>query len=377
VREVRVLIASSVDGIRLGSSGPFRARWAGGNIVHYGANEQVELLADGRGAFRVGQQFHELREIEIVSLSTDPISVSDLSDGAWSEGLTYPGWLRLTPNDAGLWDVINHVEIETYVPCVVAGEVWPTFDRETLRIQAILARTFVLYQMLRRNTDPYDVRATQGSQVYRGLRDDVLGRAAQETSQSTRGIVCSWDDQGTDRLFCTYYSAVCGGMSQPAAVFGPEGAVKPLSGFIRCDYCRIAPAESFRWGPVGLDRDDVLSRLASRFAEAASLGRIEAVTANKDNATGRLTEIRLEGTGGRFLTLQAERFRLALGGNRMRSTACNLRLAGPDLVIENGRGFGHGLGLCQWGAEGQVRQGKRAGEIIRYYYPGAKLTRVY
>jgi len=47
------------------------------------------------------------------------------------------------------------------------------------------------------------------------------------------------------------------------------------------------------------------------------------------------------------------------------------------VIFEDGHGFGHGLGLCQWGMQGQALEGKRAGEILRYYYPGSKLTRAY
>ena len=61
----------------------------------------------------------------------------------------------------------------------------------------------------------------------------------------------------------------------------------------------------------------------------------------------------------------------------MRSTHCDIRIGEDEVVFENGRGFGHGLGLCQWGGEGQAREGRSAAEIIRFYYPGAKLSRAY
>jgi stage II sporulation protein D len=61
----------------------------------------------------------------------------------------------------------------------------------------------------------------------------------------------------------------------------------------------------------------------------------------------------------------------------MRSTDCTLTDAGAELLLEDGRGFGHGLGMCQWGAEGQARAGRRAGKVLLHYYPGAQLVRAY
>ena len=92
---------------------------------------------------------------------------------------------------------------------------------------------------------------------------------------------------------------------------------------------------------------------------------------------GRSTRIRITGDSGEAHEMSAENFRLAVGANHVRSTDCVIRMTESDLVFENGRGYGHGLGLCQWGAQGQALDGKSAAEILRYYYPGAKLTRVY
>jgi stage II sporulation protein D len=87
--------------------------------------------------------------------------------------------------------------------------------------------------------------------------------------------------------------------------------------------------------------------------------------------------LRITGSSGQEHDILAERFRLAIGSRIVRSTDCDIRVLKDEVVFENGRGFGHGLGLCQWGAQGQALEGKRAGEILRFYYPGSRLTRVY
>jgi stage II sporulation protein D len=290
---------------------------------------------------------------------------------------TYPGSIRVLRTDDGRLNVVNHVDIERYVACVVAGEVWPSFHDETFRVQAVVSRTFVLYQMTQNENTGFDVTSTQGSQVYRGVRVDRTGQRAAEAAEYTRGIVCTWKDRGTDRLFCTYYASACGGSTQSAAIFGPAGDVPPLAGGVRCDDCRIAPQDAYRWGPLRIPLDEVYARLTARSPEWESLGGLVGVEGLKAAPDGRWITLRLIGSGGGAYEISAERFRLALGGSLMRSAACQVRVSGSELVLENGRGFGHGLGLCQWGAEGQAREGRRATEILRYYYPGSKLLRAY
>jgi len=178
-------------------------------------------------------------------------------------------------------------------------------------------------------------------------------------------------------LFCTYYSAACGGMSQSAAIFDRQNYVAPLSGGVRCDFCRIAPGGTYRWGPVRIAREKVRLRLVSAYPKLASLGPIRNIKVIERTPAGRPVRLRIAGASGKSHDILAERFRLALGGSEVRSTDFTIHVTKRDVVFENGRGFGHGLGLCQWGMQGQALQGKLAGEILRYYYPGSRLTRVY
>jgi len=292
-------------------------------------------------------------------------------------GLTdYPGRLHVIV-ESGLLSVINEVPVERYVACVVANEVWPDFAVEAFRTQAIVTRTYVLYHMLRRPDATYDVAATQGSQVYRGIRADAVGRRAAEAAEYTRGLVCTYRDNGRDRLFCSYYSAVCGGMSQSAAKLGAEGDIAPLAGGVRCDYCRIAPGQAYRWGPVRIGSGEVLAKLIARYPEFAGLGEITAVTPVESTPTGRAVTLRITGSSGGSRELLAERFRLAVGPNTVRSTDCKIQVSEGEVIFEDGKGFGHGLGLCQWGMQGQALKGRSAAEILRYYYPGSRLARVY
>ena len=406
IRDVRVLLGVAVDRVRLRADGPVTLSdgrtllpagsaptplsvganvgtlaedgviaWHNGGKVLVGDDSPNPPKADDR--WGVKSTGTSTTRITLRPSEGDAIRLSLDHDGQWSAEVAYPGVIHLTAGDAGGLEVVNELDLERYVGCVVANEVWPTFDDEAFRAQAIVSRSFVLYQMSRRPNAPFDVSATQGSQVYRGIRADVVGRRAVEAAEYTRGIVCTWRDRDEDRLFCTYYSAACGGMSQSAALLGPEGDAPPLRGGVKCDYCKIAPADTYRWGPVRIAADEVLSRLIERYPDLASLGGVTAIAPLEQTPSGRLISLRITGENGANHDMLAERFRLAVGPTVIRSTDCRIRVKDGEMIFENGKGYGHGLGLCQWGMQGQAQAGKHAAEILRFYYPNAKLTRAY
>jgi stage II sporulation protein D len=121
----------------------------------------------------------------------------------------------------------------------------------------------------------------------------------------------------------------------------------------------------------------VFQRLVARYPDFAALVAIQDIEISQRESGGRPTRFRLIGATGEFRELSAENFRLALGSRTMPSTACDITMTPTELHIENGCGSGHGLGLCQWGMEGQAREGHSPADILRFYYPGSRLTRVY
>jgi stage II sporulation protein D len=121
----------------------------------------------------------------------------------------------------------------------------------------------------------------------------------------------------------------------------------------------------------------LLERFAERVPSMKAWDRLASVVVSEETPHGRIGNVVLTSSTGERVTVAGERFRLAVGSRVMRSTDCDLRDDGEKVVFAEGRGFGHGVGLCQWGMEGQAREGRRAGEILRYYYPGSRLVRAY
>lgn len=379
LRKLRVLVAKRVNHVRVQASSPLIFYDRDHTLLQKNLTSQaVTIKPLDKDQLRIGLGQSVSWEVMVEAEGGKGVTLH-LSDSSnpFAEGRTYPGSLRVVVREDQRLDVINEVDVETYVGCVVAGEVWPNFEREALRAQAIAARTFVLFQMQRRNLFTYDVVATQGAQVYTGLRGDTISRRAAQATLDTQGLALTWKHDGQEQLFSAYYSAVCGGVSQSASIFGQDDDIKPLSGGVKCTYCKIAPGDTYRWGPVRMPLSQIGVDVKGLLKDSPSPGSLKNVRAIEQTEHGRVVRVRLDYEGGETRDLLAERFRLAVNGNLIKSTDFQLSVKRRHLIFENGKGFGHGLGLCQWGMQGQALEGRRAGEILRYYYPGSKITRVY
>ena len=133
---------------------------------------------------------------------------------------------------------------------------------------------------------------------------------------------------------------------------------------------------------VQFDRGAVTIAVQKKYPQLKGLGDIANISAVKESNYpdfSRITMVKLTGTNGRSDFLRAEDLRLSIdpAGNRIRSVACKVAIVENKIAFLAGRGFGHGVGMCQCGAQGLAMQGKTAGEILSYYYPGSKLVKAY
>jgi stage II sporulation protein D len=119
-----------------------------------------------------------------------------------------------------------------------------------------------------------------------------------------------------------------------------------------------------------------MKRLSSRYPSIARLGKLDSVKLLAETREGRMLKVLIVGADGGNETLLAEDFRLSLGGREIRSTRCRMYDDGDGIVFYDGYGFGHGMGLCQYGANGMAKQGRGYRDILRHYYPGAVIRKI-
>jgi stage II sporulation protein D len=304
---------------------------------------------------------------------------------------SYRGKLKLIVNRNGsAFDVLNLVPLEPYLAGVVGEEMPSYWEPQALRAQAIAARTYCLYIKNRFGVNRnFDVSRTQASQVYGGIASEST--QVWDAVNSTYGKVLvvgstqAGRNPGADLLgrglFPTYFSSVCGGhTSNSQNVFGDS--FTPLKG-VPCPHCKdVARLGLFFWPMAQFSRKTVTDQLAARYPKLKALGEIREIVVADQVDYGqfsRLTKIKLVGATGKTDTLRAEDLRLGIdsSGRKIKSTICQIVPWGDGWAFLSGRGWGHGVGMCQCGAEGMARQGRSAEEILRHYYPGAQIVSIY
>jgi stage II sporulation protein D len=119
-----------------------------------------------------------------------------------------------------------------------------------------------------------------------------------------------------------------------------------------------------------------------KYPKLKASGEIKDITSAKQSNYGdfsRLTLVKLMGSAGKSNFLRAEDLRLTIDptGNRLKSAICKIISMGDKWAFLAGRGYGHGVGMCQCGAQGMARKGKTTEQVLSYYYPGSKVIRVY
>ncbi|AQQ71960.1 hypothetical protein SMSP2_02339 [Limihaloglobus sulfuriphilus] len=295
-------------------------------------------------------------------------------------GRSYRGSLRLRSDD-GSFSVINTLQIESYLAGVISAEMPAHWPLEALRAQTIAARSYCLFIKHRFGSNRrWDVRATQANQVYRGIAAER--RRCWQAVETTVGMVLtSPDSRHPDLIFPAYFSSVCGGHTENSrSVFGDSYA--PLQG-VECPGCvNTAPDKYLNWQGFTISKKEAYQILKKRYPTLERLGsltRVEVIERSSYAAFERILRIRLHGENGTSDTLRGEDFRLSIDPTGMKLKSCGCRLIDKKdhIVITNGRGFGHGIGLCQYGSLYLARKGLAGEDILYHYYPDSEMIKLY
>ena len=275
--------------------------------------------------------------------------------------------------------ILARLPIEEYLYGVVAGEVPTSWPIEALRAQAVASRSFAYFEMRNRKNEEYDVHASTRSQVWRPTM--AVEPPVRSAVDSTRGIVVT----EKNALIKTFFHSECGGFTADARWVFTKTPILALSG-VRCPRCSDRANKPTSWS-VAYTRQEITDRLraAGLFKRGGTIRMIQALD-HEGNPMGRrlgrvvTVEITLAGGSGSALRIPANDFRLAMGADRnnISSTYMTIDGGGEPRVTFSGFGWGHGVGLCQYGAA-------YAAEKLRYdfldilalYYPGFKPVRLW
>lgn len=268
------------------------------------------------------------------------------------DGKAYRGTIGVKKDGKGGLDIVNVLPVETYLYGVVPQEMSSGWPLEALKAQAVVARTFALYQREKNRDHPYDVSATTSSQVYGGL--DAETPKAVKAVDETKGQVLFHEG----RLILAYYHANSGGVTEDAKNVWTTDV--PYLKSIRDDYS--AQATSGHWS-YSLSLDDLARALSGK---GLAVGSIRDLVPVAVSPSGRIVKLKVLHSRGETL-LRCNDFRIKVDPRQLKSALFVMDKEGNRIRFE-GKGYGHGVGLSQWGAYEMARQGFSYRDILTYYY---------
>lgn len=339
---IRVAIVQNAESVALSAPSGLIVKAPNDNVV---ANGRITVAAGASGLVVDGQR-----------LRSDRIEIRGRNGDITVNNLTVAGRVTIKRQNGKLI-AINEVALEDYVKGVVPSEMNPSWSFEALKAQAMAARTYALYKIRQNGKKDFDVVASTKDQVYKGRAgaDGPAGRATDET----RGQVLVFQDEP---ILAAFFSTAAGPTEDALNVWSVD---LPYLKGVECPFDMNSPY--FQW------RTDVwLPLLEQRLREEGfPVGVIASLSPAAYTKAGRVSHVRILHSDGE-LHVKGEDLRRVLGYTVLASTQFDFEVVGFQVQF-TGRGAGHGVGLCQWGAKELAEKGYSAEAIVRYYYPGTEI----
>ncbi|MGZ3707273.1 MAG: SpoIID/LytB domain-containing protein [Bdellovibrionota bacterium] len=328
----------------------------------------------------------------------EPVTIASAAGFVNVRGQPYRDEIRVW-SVGSLCEVVNEIDIEKYLEGIVNNEFSTKWSEQAIAAQVIAARTYAAYQMRKVRADSpgahFDVDSSVKDQVYDGSqKEDARGA---RSVASTRGMVLTVGGAKDPVPMKAFYHSTCGGLTElPENVWGVHypGFKHPVV----CRFCASSPR--FTWN-LDFSARELADQLMSgarasgpprgwpaTWMEDLQRGRLQDIRVSRKDVGGRVTEVATlwevpeNGRARRVveLTLSGSRLREWLGATRVRSTAFTVSprwsILGSRWRLD-GKGNGHGVGMCQWGAKIMGDQGYKTADILKYYYPDAAIRKLW
>ncbi len=337
---LRIAIENQVSQVKVGSSTRAIVRDSSGRTLGE-IPGMTAYMANSSGS-GVALQNWQANQIYIQPTGDGYVFIGD----RW-----YRGGISLVRTDGGL-TAVNNVNLEHYLYSVIGAEMSPNWPLEALKAQAVAARSYALYQRERGNNPTYDLGDTQGWQVYKGLESEATSTYA--AVDATAGQVMVYNG----KIIEAFFHSSSGGHTENVEEVWTEA--RPYLRGVP-DYDRGAPV--YEWSTsVSVSQ---LSNLIS------GVGNIVSMQPEKTTKTGRVITMKVIGDSGQRV-IGGEQIQRLLG---LKSTRFSIQKANGVFQVY-GKGFGHGVGMSQWGAHNLARAGANYQQILYHYYQNASLAKL-
>lgn len=277
---------------------------------------------------------------------------------------SFKGTIATVWKEKGGLLVINKLPLEDYLVGLINSEISSSWHAEAIKAQAVAARTYALYQIdaARRaiTPRPYDITSTTLDQVYDGAHNEDV--KSQRAVMSTRGEVLLRGGA----IFSAYYHSCCAGLTEHAHNVWPGEQGPPV---VKDRYCEGSPKLIWEWN-IGMPEF-----VAAMDRSGVQIGLLQSIATTQLPDSPRADMVILEDGDGMKM-IRATELRKIFGYQNIKSTWFDVAIRGNKIKF-TGRGYGHGVGLCQWGAKGMAEEGIGYRDILKFYYPDANVATLY
>ena len=258
-------------------------------------------------------------------------------------------------------NTVVSMDIETYVAGVVAGEMPNDWPLEALKAQAILARTFVLKFITEKDSRYPGADISTDIAEAQAYNASAINARIQQAVQETTGLILLTED---NELPYTWFHSHSGGM--------PESAIAGID-WQGDEPAYIRPTEGMEADTAPWRADFTAAEFIAACRNAgAKVSSCKSIRIGQKGISGRAVILAVDGTA-----VNAARLRISLGSTKMRSTLLTELSVEGDIIHMSGLGYGHGVGLSQWGAHALAQRGWSAEEIALHYYKGLHVVKVW
>lgn len=314
--------------------------------------------------FEVEYNKHKLvvrKEGKFVDVFNNPIRITS-KDIISCNGKKYRGsfLIIISPNEDHKITAINEVDLEEYLLSVVPSEMPRSWHKEALKAQTLAARSYAIGYLGRRKLKGYDLESTVEDQVYLGVSSE--NSHTSKAVHETKGEILV-DENGIP-LITLFHSSGGGYTDSIENIWQHRKDIKPSKHIQpKPDYDDKSP--HFKW-KRSFNLKDI-----SKKVDDLKIGSVKDIKPVKRSVAGRVMKIKLKGSLGEKI-INGEEFRMYL---RLPSSKFNIKLSNGTASL-HGSGYGHGLGLSQWGAKALAEKGLSYKQILSHYYNGAKIVKI-
>lgn len=262
--------------------------------------------------------------------------------------------IKKNDNKKGI-EVINDLPLEEYLKGVIPAEMDTQAPLEALKAQAVAARTYAYYYMRQNKDKSYDMELPQNTQAYKGLKleTEITNKAIEET----KGMILKYEND----VYPAFFHAKCGGFTIQASKVWPK--TEDMTSEVYCKPCSLKKTNEWSYTIK-------ISDLRKKIEKCGySIPVQSKIIFYRNSHTNRVENFRIGDQ-----TISAAVLRKIVGPNQLKSTIFETSVDGSTIRFY-GKGWGHGVGLCQSGAIELAKEGKSYKRILMYYYPKGRLIR--